>query len=172
MVARHGFEAPVPVWESFVADTATGVNAFLPSSFVFQISLRKYRRWIPALIHSTKLNRSNLGAALVQADREVRHQAPIRERVPHRTIMTVRRLEKRAAHTIVKVMMSQWKATLEIGFPLEMVPEKLQPETVAGALLIAQVNIEAICAEDLFFDKFELPDTDVLKKAKSIFDRP
>jgi len=53
-----------------------------------------------------------------------------------------------------------------VGLPLEMVPEKLKPAVAPGALLIAQVNIEATRAEDLYFDKFELPDADVLKKPK------
>ena len=39
-------------------------------------------------------------------------------------------------------------------------------------MLIAEVNIEAARQEDLFFDNFELPDANVLKKAKTILSRP
>jgi hypothetical protein len=41
-----------------------------------------------------------------------------------------------------------------------------------GSLLIAQVNIDAARQEDLFFDEFELPNPDALKKAKSVLGRP
>ncbi len=161
--------------EAVAASYRSGIAGILVTAFErddAELSLRKYRRWIPALINSPKLTLNNLSEALLQADREVRHQAPIRERVPHRTIMTVRRIENRGTHKIVKVMMSQWNAAVEVGFPLEMVPEKLKPAVAPGALLIAQVNIEATRAEDLYFDKFELPDADVLKKAKTILGHP
>ncbi len=106
------------------------------------------------------------------ADKEVReHQVPI-ERTPHRTIMTVKRIEQRGDSKVVKVMMSQWDGTQEVGFPIDLVPKKFQAAVKPGNLLIAEVNIEAARQEDLFFDKFELPDADVLKKAKSLFDRP
>lgn len=161
--------------EAVAASYRSGIGGILVTAFErddAELSLRKFRRWIPALINSPKLTLNNLGAALLQADREVRQQAPTRERVPHRTIITVRRIEKRAAHKIVKVMMSQWNAAVEVGFPLEMVPEKIRPAVAPGTLLIAQVNVEAARAEDLYFDQFELPENDVLDKAKALFGRP
>jgi len=136
-------------------------------------SLRVFRRHIPALVRSPQdLDRSHLEAALLQADNEVRGKNPIRERVPHRTIMTVQRVESRNNSKIVKVIMAQWDATQEVGFPLDLVPIKFHEGVKSGNLLIAEVNIEAARQEDLFFDKFELPDADVLKRAKALFDRP
>ncbi len=161
--------------QAVAASYRSGIAGILVTAYEredAEFSLRKYRRWIPALIHSTELNLSNLGPALLQADREVRHHAPTRERVPHRTVMTVRRIEGHGNCTIVKVMMSQWNAAMEVGFPLEMVPEPIQPAVVPGSLLIAEVNIEADRQEDLFFDRFALPDADVLDKAKVLFNHP
>ncbi len=86
--------------------------------------------------------------------------------------MTVQRIEPRGDTKIVKVMMAQWNATQEVGFPLTLVPKKFHAGVKPGKLLIAEVNIEAARQEDLFFDNFELPDADVLKKAKSLFGRP
>jgi hypothetical protein len=138
-----------------------------------ELSLRRFRRCIPALIRSPEeLGRANLQAALLLADREVREKQPAKERIPHRTIMTVQRIEPHGEHKVVKVIMSQWSSTEEVGFPLKMVPKKFEAGVKPGKLLIAQVNIEAARSEDLFFDEFELPDADVLKKAKSLFDRP
>lgn len=135
-------------------------------------SLRLSRRWIPELLHSKELTRDTLGAALLKADREVReHQVPM-ERIPHRTIMTVKRIEPRGASKVVKVMMSQWDAEQEVGFPLDLVPKKFQAAVKPGNMLIAEVNIEAARQEDLYFDKFELPNADILKKARALFVRP
>ncbi|MEN9575247.1 MAG: hypothetical protein RL514_3102 [Verrucomicrobiota bacterium] len=86
--------------------------------------------------------------------------------------MTVKSVEPRGTSKVVKVMMSQWDATTEVGFPLDLVPKKLQAAVKPGNMLIAEVNIEAARQEDLYFDKFELPDADVLKKAKALFGRP
>jgi len=135
-------------------------------------SLRRSRRWIPALLHSKELTPDRLKDALIKADVEVReHRVPL-ERTPHRTIMTVQSIEPRGDSKVVKVMMSQWDSKQEVGFPLDLVPKKFQAAVKPGKLLIAEVNIEAERQEDLFFDKFELPDADVLKKAKALFGRP
>lgn len=136
-------------------------------------SLRVFRRHIPALVRSPQdLDRSHLEAALLRADSEVREKKPGRERIPHRTVMTVQRIEPRGHSNVVKVMMAQWDATQEVGFPLELVPKRFQASVTPGKMLIAEVNIEAARQEDLFFDKFELPNADVLKKAKNLFGRP
>jgi hypothetical protein len=135
-------------------------------------SLRRSRRWIPALVHSKELTHETFQAALLTADREVREHQILTERIPHRTIMTVKSVEPRGTSKVVKVMMSQWDATTEVGFPLDLVPKKLQAAVKPGNMLIAEVNIEAARQEDLYFDKFELPDADVLKKAKALFGRP
>jgi len=136
-------------------------------------SLRLFRRHIPALVRSPdNFDRAHIEAALLQADNEVRKHQPTRERIPHRTIMTVQRIEPRGSGKLVKVVMSQWDATKEVGFPLSLVPLNFQAAVKPGNMLIAEVNIEADRQEDLYFDKFELPDANVLKKAKTLFDRP
>jgi hypothetical protein len=135
-------------------------------------SIRLNRRWIPALLHSKELTPDSLQSALLVADQEVRNHHVPRDRVPHRTIMTVQRIEPRGDTKIVKVMMSQWDSKQEVGFPLDLVPKKFQVAVKPGNLLIAEVNIEAERQEDLFFDTFELPNADALKKAKALFGRP
>ena len=86
--------------------------------------------------------------------------------------MTVRNIFKINGRNIVKVMLAQWNAKSEVGFPLDMVPKDMRKKVEVGKLLIAQVNIEAARSEDLFFDKFELPDPNVYKKAEKLFSRP
>lgn len=137
-----------------------------------ELSIREYRRWIPALIHSTDLRRNTLESALLLADREARQHQPAPQRIGYRSIMAVTNLIPTGDRVIVKVVMSQWNPNLEVGFPLHMLPEEMRRSASPGNLLIAQVNLDAECAEDLFFDEFELPDPDVLKKSKAFFNRP
>ena len=86
--------------------------------------------------------------------------------------MTVRTIESRGTSRVVKVMMSQWDATKEVGFPLDLVPKNLQAAVKPGNMLIAEVNIEAARQEDLYFDNFEIPNADVLANAKALFSSP
>jgi len=134
-----------------------------------ELSIRRYRRWIPALVRALDLKLTVLESALLQADREVREKVVSRERVPHRTIMTVRGVVPKGGEKVVRVMMSQWDPKSEVGFPLDKLPERVRPVVAPGQILIAQVNIEASRAEDLFFEEFELPDPDVLKNAEALF---
>ena len=137
-----------------------------------ELSIRQYRRWIPVLIHAaTDLKASVLESALKEADSEVRQHLPTAQRVPYRTIMTVKSLIQKGGETVVKVV-GQWDPTVEVGFPLHMLPEGMRSVASPGNMLLAQVNIEAEQPEDLFFDKFEVPDPDVLRKSQAFFDRP
>jgi CheY-like chemotaxis protein len=151
-----------------------GIAAILITAFEStdaESSLRVYRRHIPALIRSPEnLDRNHVEAALLQAEKEVYEHKPARERVPHRAIMTVQRIEPRGSIKIVKVLMAQWNTEHEVGFPLALIPKRFHSAVKPGNLLIAEVNIEADRQEDLFFDKFELPNAHVLKKANTIFD--
>ena len=83
--------------------------------------------------------------------------------------MTVRQVIQKGTKKVAKVVMSQWDPHSEVGFPLDIVPAGLRASVQPGKMLIAQVNIEADRAEDLFFIKFELPDPNALEKAKALF---
>ena len=150
-----------------------GITAILVTAFESadaESSLRLFRRYIPALVRSPdNFDRAHVEAALIQADREVRENKPSRERVPYRTIMTVQRVESRGESRIVKVMMAQWDSKQEVGFPLDLVPKAIHSEVKPGNMLFAEVNIDAARQEDLYFDKFEIPNADVLKSARSMF---
>ncbi len=175
-LSEKGDYAPYYGAQAVAESYRQGVGGILVTAFEkddAELSLRRFRRHIPALIRSPEdFDRGKLQAALLQAEREVREHSPSRERIPHRTIMTIQRVNPHGSNKIVKVMMSQWDATQEVGFPLDLVPKELQAAVQPGSMLIAEVNIEAARQEDLFFDKFELPNTDVLKKAETLLDRP
>jgi len=175
-LSQRGDYAPYFGAQAIAESYRHGIGGILVTAYErddAELSLRLYRRQIPALIRSPgDLDRANLQTALLQAENEVQKHQLTRERVPHRTIMTVQRVDVRGNFKIVKVMMSQWSSSQEVGFPLDLIPVKLRSAAKSGSLLIAQVNIEAARSEDLFFDGFELPDTNVLQKAKAILGRP
>jgi hypothetical protein len=135
-------------------------------------TIREYRRWIPSLIHSSDLRLDTLVPALLEADREVKQRIIGKNRIPYRTIMTIQRVVNRGTDKIVKVVMGQWNIDEEIGFPLRLIPKSIQANIIPGNMLIAQVNIDATRAEELFFDEFEIPDADVLKKSQTFFNHP
>jgi hypothetical protein len=175
-LSHHGDYADYYGAQGVAESYRSGVGAILVTAFEAsdaELSLRRYRRQIPALIRSPEdLDRKNLQAALLLADSEVRGKHPPRERIPHRTIMTVKRIESLGSIDVVKVVMSQWNASQEIGFPMDLIPARFRAAVMPGKFLIAEVNIEAARQEDLFFDNFELPNDDVLKKTKTLFGRP
>jgi hypothetical protein len=175
-LSQRGDYAPYFGAQAVAESYGHGVGGILVTAYErddAELSLRRFRRRIPALIRSPDdLSRVKLQTALLQAENEVQQHQLTRERVPHRTIMTVLRVDDRGASKIVKVMMSQWDSEQEVGFPLDLIPAKLRMAAKPGSLLIAQVNIDAARQEDLFFDEFELPNPDALKKAKSILGRP
>jgi hypothetical protein len=175
-LSEKGDYAPYYGAQAVAESYRQGVGGILVTAYEkddAELSLRRFRRHIPALIRSPEdFDRNKLQAALLQADREVRENRPSIERIPHRTIMTVQRIEPRGSTKIVKVIMTQWNASQEVGFPLDLVPNEYQSAVNPGSLLIAEVNIEAARQEDLFFDKFELPDKHVLQKAKTILGHP
>ena len=174
-LSQRGDYAPYFGAQAVAESYRHGIGGILVTAYErddAELSLRLYRRQIPALIRSPGLDRANLQTALLQAEAEVQKHQLTRERVPHRTIMTVLRVYERNTSKIVKVMMSQWDSEQEVGFPLDLIPAKLRMAAKPGNLLIAQVNIDAARQEDLFFDEFELPNRDALKKAKSILGRP
>jgi len=175
-LSERGDYAPYYGAQAVAESYRQGIGGILVTAFEkddAELSLRRFRRHIPALIRSPEdFDRGKLVAALLQADREVREYSPSLERIPHRTIMTVQRIEPRGSTKVVKVIMSQWNASQAVGFPLDLIPKAFQAAVKPGELLIAQVNIEAVRQEDLFFDKFELPDANALKTAKTILGSP
>ena len=169
---EHGSYADYSGAEAVAASYRSGRGGVLVTAYEnadAETFIRPHRRWIPVLIHAMQLKSKSLESGLLEANREVREHSPSRERMSHRTILTIRSIIEKGTTIIVKVMMSQWNAQIEVGFPLELIPARIHSSIVPGAMLIAQVNIEATRAEDLFFENFEQPDSNALKKSKTLF---
>ncbi len=137
-------------------------------------TLRINRRWLPCVINSEQLNnpRLEIQAALAIADAEARQGLLPLQREPFRAVMTVTRAETLGNRQMVKVLIGQWRSDQEVTFPLEMVPEEMRHKIKPNELLIAQVNLDAELAEDLYFENFELPDADTYRESQAFFDHP
>ncbi|MBN1328043.1 MAG: hypothetical protein JXA54_01105 [Candidatus Heimdallarchaeota archaeon] len=174
-LSEHGNYATYTGAQAIAEGYKSGRGGVLITSYEnedIEFTIRQFRRWIPSLIHSKELNPETLATALLEADREVRQKIPAKNRLPFRTLMTIVSVDARGPEKIVKVIMSQWNINEEVGFPLHLVPKKMQVFVKPDNMLLAQVNIEANKAEELYFDKFELPDNEVLRKSKSYFNHP
>jgi hypothetical protein len=172
---EHGSYANYSGAEAVAISYKSGLGGVLVTSWEkedAESSIREYRRWIPSLIHSTNLKRETLITALIEADKEARQNILGKRRIPYRTIMTIQRIINIGSDKVVKVVMSQWDINKEVGFPFRLIPSSLHKYIEPGRMLIAQVNIEANREEELYFDKFEIPDANVLKKTQTYFNNP
>ncbi|MBI5384997.1 MAG: hypothetical protein HZA90_09965 [Verrucomicrobia bacterium] len=132
-------------------------------------SIRKWRRWIPSLIPSTKITPQLLRDACERCRKEVLEAIVPMERRGCRAVLTVKELIPRGSETVVRVRITQWSTTELAGFPLSMVPVSLQEKIAVGAFLFASVNTGASSADDLFFENFELPHPDDIKAIHTQF---
>ena len=69
-----------------------------------------------------------------------------------RTVIRVIKVKKQIVYSII----SGWDYTQIVKFPLEMVPEDIQPLLVPNFRFFAKVNIDAEDISDLQFKDFEL----------------
>jgi hypothetical protein len=153
------------------------IGAVLLTSYTHRdanTTLRIHRRWLPCVIAPEELSnpREEIKAALERADAEARQGLLPAQREPFRAIMTVTRSETLGNRQMVKVLIGQWRPQVEVAFPLEMIPKGIRHHVKPNELLIAQVNLDAEHAEDLYFENFELPDADAYRESQAFFDHP
>ena len=82
---------------------------------------------------------------------------------------SVKDIVPKAEEKIVKVVVTQWNANEQVGFPLSMLPPQMRANVSIGAFLLATVNTAAAGADDLFFEDFELPHPDDVKAVRTQF---
>lgn len=132
-------------------------------------SIRRWRRWIPRLVASSDLSPSNLHDAFAACESEIVNDLVPRERRGYRSVLTVKDIVPKAAEKIVKVVVTQWNPTEQVGFPLSMVPLPMRGSVEIGTFLLATVNTAAERADDLFFENFEFPHPDDVKTVRAQF---
>lgn len=143
---------------ALVTDKRLGILVTDFSQMDVNGTIRLHRRKIPVLIPGAEMRPSILAPSFQFCEREIRYNHIAISRKPRRSLVLVNDLVEQRQQKIVEAFVPQWNPHEAVGFPLELVPPKLQAEVRAGATLIASVNIDAESSADLFFDNFELPD--------------
>ncbi|MEU6252245.1 hypothetical protein [Streptomyces sp. NPDC047043] len=95
--------------------------------------------------------------ALTRAHREQVH-GPAPERVGHRTVVRVLRVDRIGAERIVEVIVVAWDPVDAVILPADMITScvGISEEELPGKRFMARVNIHARSSEELFFENFEL----------------
>lgn len=119
-------------------------------------NIRRFRRFIPALIPSGGIEEETITNGLQQCLNEFEgHFTP--ERKPWRTLVRIEEdLSPESKMPLVYAVISAWNPNQVIRFPLELIDRKYHKFVNAGVRFFAQINIGAKHQDDLFFEKFEL----------------
>ena len=129
-----------------------------------ETTIRQHRKKIPVLLHMSEVNASELNLGLRKVYSEIlKGEVPI-ERQPCRSILTVVDMIQKGKITVVKVIVGQWSPDEPIGFPLDMLPEDLRTTIKIDDHLIANVNVDALKSEDIYFENFKLPNKNALSQ--------
>ena len=122
------------------------------------ISIRRLRRKIPFVIPQDRINKQSIIEGFIVCQQEINHQPPS-FRKPRRTIVHIADF----GDDYVDSFIPQWNPHRAVTFPRSLLGKYDNNEIKIGMLFIADVNIGARSADELFFDNFELapePDDD------------
>ena len=116
-------------------------------------SIRPYRRHLPAVLSRLEIDDVRIKAAFAECVEELGGHLSSKRR-PHRTIIRVEDcfMERKLADVVVH----GWDSRMVVPMSLEFLPPATLAGIVRGAQLIADVNLGADRAEELYFDNVEL----------------
>jgi CheY-like chemotaxis protein len=134
-----------------------GIPAVLVTGYMMDshTSIREFRRGVPELVSRSDLDGDRLREALVSAFSELSDQPP-RERVPHRALVRVDRVNPDARQ--LDVVIPQWDPRSKVSMPATLIDPSLVPEDLNALVerrFIAKVNTGAEDENDLYFEQFE-----------------
>jgi hypothetical protein len=118
-------------------------------------SIRLYRRKIPAVIPRGQVTRQTILEGFVDCLRELRDDPPVFRR-PRRAIVRVENFDRESGIDFVEAFVPQWNPDEAVRFPRRLLSRFERVALKPGMRFIADVNIDARRADELFFDNFEL----------------
>lgn len=138
---------------------AAGIPAFLVTLYEpadVDIAIRPFRRRIPCLLHKRPR------AALLRETFELTRAETVgkelrKERKPYRASLLVEAVQTQGGRNRIIVSIPQWKTDQTIPILCSSVPADAQGQMVVGGWLLADVNLNAACAEDLYIDAIRVP---------------
>lgn len=75
------------------------------------------------------------------------------------TALEITRVEK----SFFWMAIPAWNPDKEIGFPIEAIPEIIQPEIKQGRRLMVYANLKAVKASEMHLERFQLVEWDEIK---------
>jgi hypothetical protein len=82
--------------------------------------------------------------------------SPSLQRKPHRTLIRIEGLGTADGIDVIEAILPQWSNKILVHFPVSLLPTGLPEKLKSGLHLIANVNIGAEKARELFFKDFSL----------------
>jgi len=141
------------------------IPAILVSEFIdldMYTTIRLYRRKVPVVIHRDDVTKQSIVEGFGDCLQEINSISP-HHRKPRRALVQIHRLTEDSGIKIVEAFVPQWNPLKAVRFPSSLLGDLDNDNVKSDTLFIANVNIGARSAEELFFDDFELapePDDD------------
>jgi hypothetical protein len=139
--------------------------AILVSEFTdldMNTTIREWRRNIPVVIPRDQISRRALIDGFAVCRQEISNNLPA-FRKPRRAMVRISRLGNDSGTQYVEAFVPQWNPLKAVRFPRSLLGELGGNDLTSDMLLIADVNIGARSADELFFDDFQIapePDSD------------
>lgn len=155
----HGAAVPFTGAQVVAASNRRHIPAVLITGYADldeQTSIRRWRSSIPCMLRK-RFDPEAIDRALQIAHRE-QLVGPAPDRVAHRTVVRVLRVDQIGAERIVEVIVVAWDPVDAVILPADIITSRvgLSAETLPGMRFMANVNIHAKNSEELFFDGFEV----------------
>lgn len=118
------------------------------------VSIRRWRHKVPVVLARDNADPVLFGTSLALCTSELNGDV-IAARRPHRSLVHVSGNSQEGNEPVLDVFVMQWRPHVAVRLPLSCVPEPLRPGLETFPYLIAEVNIEAGSAAELYFKAFE-----------------
>lgn len=119
------------------------------------VSIRRWRDKIPVLLSRDEADPEHIREGLEACLSEIAG-AVLAGRRPRRALIRVVDVTQESSETVVDAIVPQWNPNKGVRFPVTLLPRELHSEVAPGIRLLADVNIGARKAEELFFGNFDL----------------
>jgi CheY-like chemotaxis protein len=122
-------------------------------------SIRLHRADIPSVMPREDLEPDGLSAGLLRCRAEILGTT-VPERISWRVMVRVVSVAKEGNESVVRAVMHTWDPDKEVQFPLELIQDPKVKESLpigfnGATRLFADVNIECLDEDELFFKNFE-----------------
>ncbi|MEV0987130.1 hypothetical protein [Streptomyces sp. NPDC049949] len=155
----HGSNARFTGAEVVAASNRRRIPAVLITGYADldeQTSIRRWRSSIPCMLRK-RFEPDAIESALSVAHREQLF-GPAPDRIGHRTVVRVLRVDQIGSEQIVEVIVVAWDPADAVILPADMITQcvGIPAAELPGMRFMANVNIHTKNPEELFFEGFEL----------------